>query len=341
MGNLSDFVEGIVSHLGRSFLLTGFVPMLILVAVNQHVLFAPPFLPDATVWNFFPALTEPWLGLFSPEMLTTIVIALALAFIIVPLNALVIKLFEGLLPGMKAILFPFYAMRLGTHRRLYGAIGEKRAAMDELSAEAQESGQRDEAKADALALALDDLHSAKEQKEPTQSLPFDRHRLTPTLFGNAWAVMEEYPHARYGIDSMVFWPYLRTVMGSADAALLAGIDGQKLLIDVTIHLALALGIAALESLVFAALRLNLTLLVVAAICAVFFWAFYQAGVSYTRSMGVMVGQAFDLHRYKILDAFGLARPADLDAEYWVWSRLSAFVRRGEPFYFDMLERKED
>jgi len=340
MGNLSDFVEGIVNHLGRSFLLAGFVPMLILVAVNQYVLFAPPLQPDATVLNLFPQVVDPWLGLFSGETLTTIVLALALAFVVVPLNTLVIKLFEGLLPGMKAILFPFYAVQLGRHGRLYGAIAEKRAAMDELSAEAQESGKRDETKQEALVLALDDLHGAKEKKEPTQSMPFDRHRLTPTQFGNAWAVMEEYPHARYGIDSMVFWPYLRTVMGSEQATLLAGIDGQKLLIDVTISLALALGLSALEALALGVLRVNLTLVAVAVVLAVLYWAFYQAGVSYTRSMAVMVGQAFDLYRYKILDAFGLARPANLDAEYWLWSRLSAFVRRGEPFYFDMLERKE-
>src|SRR5262249_24405772 len=99
MGNLSDFVEGIVNHLGRSFLLTGFVPMLVLVAVNQYVLFNV----DGRVWNLFPSVVEPWLGLLSAEMLTTVVLALALAFVVVPLNSVVIKLFEGLLPGMKAV----------------------------------------------------------------------------------------------------------------------------------------------------------------------------------------------------------------------------------------------
>ncbi len=348
MGNLSDFVEGIVSHLGRSFLLAGFIPMLVFVAINQYVFFAMPArAPEGsagvimTAWNLFPAVTTPWLGLFSGENLTTIVLALALSFVVVPLNAFVIKFFEGLLPGMKAVLFPFYMVQLGRYRRLYAGIADKRTTHQELSAEAEESGKHDKAQEEALVVALDDLHSSKEQKEPAQSLPYDRRRLAPTRFGNAWAVMEEYPYARYGIDSMVFWPYVRTIMANHDEKLLAAIDGQKLLIDTVITFALALGVLTVEALVLAVLRLDPALLVLAVVLALLFWAFYQAGVSYTRSMGMMVGQAFDLYRYQVLDAFGVARPADLDAEYWVWNRLAAFIRRGEPFYFDMLERSGD
>ena len=41
---------------------------------------------------------------------------------------------------------------------------------------------------------------------------------------------------------------------------------------------------------------------------------------------------------RCLDLLDLARPQSLDEEYWVWQRLAAFIRRGEPFYFDMLDR---
>jgi hypothetical protein len=52
----------------------------------------------------------------------------------------------------------------------------------------------------------------------------------------------------------------------------------------------------------------------------------------------MISQSFDLYRLSVLDAFGLARPQSLDEEYWTWVRLAAFIRRGEPFYYDLLDR---
>ena len=88
MGNLSSFVEGIIGQLGRSFFLSGFLPMMLLIAVNQYLFFAPPY-AAGPVLTLFPTLKDPWLGLFSGEMMTTVVIALALGFAVMPLNSFV------------------------------------------------------------------------------------------------------------------------------------------------------------------------------------------------------------------------------------------------------------
>jgi hypothetical protein len=339
--DLSSIVEGIVSQLGRAFFLSGFLPILIGVALNQYFIFAPEYADVEAVWNIFPAVTTPFLGLVSGEWLTTIVVSLLLSLVLLTLNMFVVKLFEGLAPGMKALLLPQYVRWQRRHRTLYAEIAARRAERRSLLADYEETGEYDEDADFAIQEALHELHRDKEKEEPIQALPYDRRRLTPTLFGNAWAVMEEAPLARYGIDSMVFWPYMRVVVGRENAGLLEQIDNQKLLVDITIHLALVMAILVVEGIIFAVARFQLAMLILAVICLLLFLAFYRAGVNYVRTMGVMVIQSFDLYRLKLLDAFGLARPEDLDEEYWIWTRLAAFLRRGEPFYFDMLERAHE
>ena len=71
MDKLSSFVEGLVSHLGRAYLLDGFVPALILVAFNQYFLFGPAFSGREKVWTLFPEVTEPVLWKFTGEILPT------------------------------------------------------------------------------------------------------------------------------------------------------------------------------------------------------------------------------------------------------------------------------
>lgn len=340
MNDLTNFVEGLINQLGRSFLFAGLLPVVIGVAINQYILFAPPYAgAEAVVWNLFPAVTSPWLGLFSGELLTTIVLSLALALVLVLLNLFIIKLFEGHVPGMKVLLFPFYLRHRQHHGQLYGQIAARRAERLALMQEAEETGEQSFDARFALEDELNRLHAQKEKKEQAQTLPYDRSRLAPTLYGNAWAVMEEYPLSRYGMDSAVFWPYIRVILSRKNPELLAQVDNLKFFIDLVTHLALVVGILALEGLVFAVLRLQLAMLLLALVSLVFFLGFYQAGVDYVRLMGVSVAQGFDLYRLDVLKAFGLSRPADLDDEYWVWSRLAAFIRRGEPFYFDMLARE--
>ena len=339
MNDLTNFVEGLINQLGRSFFFAGFLPIIIGVAINQYILFAPPYAgADAVVWNLFPTITSPILGLFSGELLTTVVISLGAALALVPLNLYIIKLFEGQVLGMKALLFPFFLRHRQRHNQFYSQIATRRAERLSLLQEAEESGDQNFDARFALEDEINKLHTQKEKKEAAQMLPYDRNRLAPTMYGNAWAVMEEYSLTRYGMDSIVFWPYIRVILSKKNVELLAQIDNLKLLIDVVTHLAFVMGILMLEGLVFAVLRLQIGMLVLALISLVFFLGFYHAGVNYVRMMGVSVAQGFDFYRLDILKAFGLPRPVDLDDEYWVWTRLAAFIRRGESFYFDMLGR---
>ncbi len=335
--DLGSVVKGIASQLGLTFLLGGFLPMLVGVAVNQFVIFVPPYAPGPL--NFFPG-SSPVLGAYTGEIATTVVLALGLALGVLPLNLFVLRLFEGLLPGVRQALFPLLLGKRRRHQRLYAAIEAARTRRRDLLATYEESGQYEEEADFALQDELHRLHTQREKAAPVQTLPFEARRIAPTGFGNAWAMMEEYPVSRYGMDGMFFWPYLRTILAGHNPALLAQIDNQKLLIDIVLHLALVAGILVIEGIVFAIVRSQVDMVALAAASLAFFWLFYQAAVSYSRSLAGLVAQGYDLYRLHLLDAFGLARPDTLDDEYWVWMRLNAFLRRGEPFYFDMLARRD-
>ncbi len=339
MNDLTSFVEGLVSQLGRAFFLAGFLPAVIFVAVNQYVLFSPSYGGTSGVWNFFPEVSSPWLGLFSGEMLTTVVLGLGLGLLLVVLNSSIIRLFEGFGLTGRVLLFPLYLRNLRRHRSRYAAIAIKQAERRELLAEAEESQHYDEDAAFAIFQELHRLHGEKEKTEPVQMLPYDRGRLLPTAFGNAWAIMEEYPLIRYGLDGMLFWPYIREIVSTSNPRLLEDIDNQKLIIDVVVHLSLLSGIAAAEGVILGMVRGNGVLIAGGVLAAALCAAFYQASVGYVRSLGSLITKSYDLYRLPVLDALGLERPHDLDQEYWTWTRLGAFLRRGEPFYFDMLDRR--
>lgn len=340
MDDLGSFVESLVSQLGRAFFLAGFVPALVFVVINQYVLFGPDYGDASSGLNLFPAVGTPWLGLFSGEMLTSIVLSLMLGLILVVLNSAVIKMFEGLLPGSKLLLFPFYLRNLRHHRTHYAPIAARQQERRALLARFEETEEYDEAADMAIFDQLNQLHEEKEKSEPIQTLPYNQHRVRPTGFGNAWAVMEEYPLVRYGLDGMLFWPYIREIISVQNPNLLEEIDSQKLVIDVVVNLALTMILLFLEGLILGIVRFQWQMLALALIASLLFLAFYQASVGYARSLGSLVTKGYDLYRLPVLDAFGLVRPDDLDEEYWTWTRLSAFLRRGEPLYFEMLERSD-
>jgi hypothetical protein len=338
--NFTEGVAGIIEELGLTFVLAGFVPMLIGVAVNQYMYFAPPY--TASTLNLFPAVVQPWLGLLTGPMLTTILLAFVLGAAIILLNPFIIKLFEGLLPGVRTLLAPLLAAKRRRYEKHgYAAIQEKRSARRALLTGYEMTGEFDEEADFALQQELQKLHAAQEKIEPIQQMPYDPARLAPTSFGNAWAAMEEYPVARYGMDGMFFWPYVRAVLLKKNPELLGQIDNQKMLTDMIVHMGFVAGVLALEGAVVAAIYGTPPLLGVAGLALVFFWLFYRAAVQYVRTMGTLIKQGFDLYRLDLLDAFQIARPAELDEEYWVWMRLNAFLRRGEPFYYEMLDLKDD
>ena len=290
---------------------------------------------NLTTFNLFPADAEPLLGLFSARFMTVVILALVTGILPVILNRSIIRFFEGY--DLGAIIFaPFLARFRKMHREHYAPTQRLREERLALLTAYEQTDSFDEEADTHLHTQLQATHAAREEKHRVPRVPFDPNYLRPTAFGNVWATAEEIPRSRYGMDGMVFWPYMRTIIMQENPPLIANIDGQKLLMDTTLHLALICGVLVLVSAVTVALAFEpATLLVMLAFMLVTL-LFYRAAVGYAATMNQLIVQTYDLYRWDLLEHFGLTPPDDLDDEYWVWQRLGAFLQRSEPFYFQYL-----
>ena len=143
MDDLSSFVEGIVNQLGQAFLLAGFMPAVIFIAINQYIFFSPAIATGVTdTWNLFPSVGDsPILGLFTGELLTTVAIAFALGLLLVVFNRSIFRTFEGLTPVGKIVFAAGATRAKRQHSRFgYDKIDASRKKRLALLAEYEETG---------------------------------------------------------------------------------------------------------------------------------------------------------------------------------------------------------
>ena len=112
--------------------------------------------------------------------------------------------------------------------------------------------------------------------------------------------MEEYPRTRYGLDGVLFWPYIREIVAQQNKSLLESIDNQKLIIDVVVNLALMSLLMVIEAIVLGILWGEVPFYIIAGVALLLFLAFYGAAVNYSRTLSVLVTKAYDLYRLPLL-----------------------------------------
>ena len=338
---------------GKAFLIAAFLPALVFVVLN--LLFVVPYLPSqfsTQVISF--SLTLPLLeevkiegqGLFYT--LAPVVIGAALIL----LNTPIIKLYEGAFSWQRKFL---YKPLLEQMRRRHRAKHEKLRALQAEYRRVAAQLEKGEGNPQALQLQLAALRSFI-GKQPSASsieelyldlfspggigweLPFDEARLMPTRLGNAFAVIEEYPFRRYGMDGVTFWPRLIHVISDDYKA---AIEDAKTNLDSLLNFSLLSGVLGLEFLVmaghYALTRGN---------CATADWfilgwaaswivayLFYRATVTATQNMGMQIAACFDLFRGALLEKLGIEQPSDLSGEQEVWRNLAKFLVSGDTYYY--------
>ncbi|MEO3876188.1 hypothetical protein ABGB18_46110 [Nonomuraea sp. B12E4] len=158
------------------------------------------------------------------------------------------------------------------------------------------------------------------------SYPASKGRLMPTTFGNILRGAADHSADRYLLDSSTAWPRLYPVLPEAfrQAFALATAD-----------LELSIMISALGG----------TFAVLGGLLGVFFlpwygtlacasggllvaWIGYRSAIRAAEPYGQLYRSAFDVHRWLLLDAIGLDRPADFDTELRQWTALDQLWMRG-------------
>lgn len=160
------------------------------------------------------------------------------------------------------------------------------------------------------------------------SYPRNVDRIMPTRLGNILRAGEEHAYLRYGIDSVTAWPRLyivlpetfRQTFGSAAANL-------ELAVIISVLGAAFAAIGGLLASVM--LPWYAALLIVGGGMAVA-WLGYQAALHAASGYAMLIRAAFDVHRWKLLEAMGLKSPTSYDSEREQWGQLRKLWREMGP-----------
>lgn len=303
MWNVSD-------ALGKFFFVAGLMPSLAFMAACDLVI-VPRLL------NGQHLVDIKFLGI---EGAVYVVGGTFLSFLLLTLNTHIIRFYEN---GF--LLSPWLKRRnLELHRRRYTALAARR----ETYRRAVETG----IDLEASIAKLEAVHDQVEAQQNPGALPHGREVVMPTALGNIFAVMEEYPYERYGMDAMVYWPRLTAVI-SEDYK--AQISDLKSTLDFLLNLSLLAGLFGLAALAVAAAYRQIPDLIYGLFALVIAYILYSISIQPARELGEVVMSCFDLFRGGLLEKYGQVKPSNLIAERQLWRQLASFTRRGEEFYFPL------
>jgi hypothetical protein len=153
----------------------------------------------------------------------------------------------------------------------------------------------------------------------------------PTALGNRLRAAEYYPLDRYGLDAVVIWTRLRTLLPPEAAERVAG---ARTALDATVSL---LTVAALFGTVWPIVLLASGHSALAAWCLLAWllaWLAYQTALQASVGYGQEIRVVFDLHRQLLLSHLGLDKPSDPAQERRLWDDLSQFYQRNVPLAAD-------
>ncbi|MBC7227468.1 MAG: hypothetical protein H5T61_09555 [Thermoflexales bacterium] len=209
--SLGDFVNLVA----QTFNLSTLFPAFVFIALLQ--MFLLPLLPADSPFQAL-ALTndDGW-----PVALNLILVAL-LAYLLDAANISLIRLFEGY-PLRRCFPFDWLEER---HRSYVRSVLNE---IERLRKEYWEAFERDEARAEDIAIRLDDC-----LKRLANRYPEDLIRVLPTPFGNVIAAAEYYPMKILGMDAVALWPFLRPIMNETGYA--AFVLRDKAVMDFLVNL---------------------------------------------------------------------------------------------------------
>jgi hypothetical protein len=340
MDMLSEQLSGITERLGKTFMVAGYLPALLFVVAHQLLLF-----PSWQVTSGFlmqtPAPEEgasaAWRWTyFIDQTLTILLLPLMLGVLLMGLNTVIIKLFEGEFRWQqKFLLRPWQQRSLRRQQDLFGDLAPLKEAYTQVLADLADLPPRADdtalqQKRVSLALALQQRHN-QTGPDPVR-LPRRPDRVRPTRLGNGFAAMEEYAYERYGMDGVLFWPRLRPLLDESYVALLVN---SKMVLDLLLNMALLAWILALELGAEAVAKRPWDGgLLAAAVAGLLLGYFaYQGAVQTVYSLGDTVSLCFDFFRDRLTKQFGMTLPPQIEAEQVQWLRLGKFLRFGEGFYY--------
>jgi hypothetical protein len=276
------------SSLGRTFVLAAYIPSLLFVILNGLLALA---ISRGLTWPVLQeVLARPMASL---EVSLFLFVPVALGAVLMALNTLVIKFYEGALPFERRWLLAYFLGRnLRRHERRY----QRLRGLKEKYKTAPPGRPRD-----SIAVAIEKEHNKLfDESEGPALLPYDERRVMPTDLGNAFALMEEYPDYRYNMDGVTFW---QRMLGVIPVSYQEMLGDEKATLDFLLHLSILSYIFGLEVIV-AGLPFRSPYAALGLLFLALGYLLYRNGVTTALAMGELVKSCYDLYRQELMRELG-------------------------------------
>jgi hypothetical protein len=265
-----------------------------------------------------------------PVTVTFLIATALVSYALTVWNAPIIELFMG---TFWSFSFIGNWLRVRKHRRLF-RIQDRIQALDH--------------KAEQQVSSLDPADKPNEEDRESKLINFRGHitnrnaligelswmyphhqpwRVLPTRLGNVVASAQEHPSHLYGLDAVVFWPYLAPILDKNGYAVF--VEREKSSLDFLLNMAIitaAFGIElVLLDVAFSRFNLLRTVLVMLCTGAIVF-LFYQGSIMSALRWSHTYRIAFTLYRDQLRERLGLRQPNDFYDERNLWRKASRFYR---------------
>jgi hypothetical protein len=301
-------MAGIVSYLGiedvlkegsKQSLLSFYLPALVYVSLSRLIFF-PVFFP-----------TEGRLGFLSRsdsvELLAFVGLATVfLGYTLMSVSAQLVRLFEGYY--LRRFLRPLEWLHKKRRRQMF----------DEANAFRHRYETEDD---EDLRWYLEYQFIAKEAKFET-FYPLEEDGVMPTAIGNVFRAFEQYPGRRYGIDAVLFWPHLTSVLPPRFASRVEEAKSSLMFLLTSCLMCSWLVIEALTAIILDPSGQTSYAMFAVCACAAAL-AFQRSALEVSISLGELMKSCFDLFRHDLLRKFGVPVPPGNEAA--AWARLRRFM----------------
>jgi hypothetical protein len=342
MKDLANTYLESVKIIGQTFFISFYLPSF--VFSSFHLIFLFPLWSNSystiSPDNLFDFLANQGSWLYS--LAAILLMPLFIGILLVGLNNFIILLFEGRYRSLKfGLLYPLTRLNTLRCKSLYGRLSAledeyHRVTMLLNSSNSAEENDRLKQQVESLALQINEEHKKIESVCAFQILPRNISRISPTAYGNAYAIAEEYSYDRYGMDSVLYWPRLQEIVGTHAPYHSERLSHQKAVLDLLTNLSFLTCTLFFETGLTLRLRpseLDGLMVSFALVFGIIGISSYKGSVSAVQTLGLLIMTSFDLYRGLLLKSFGLNTPNDLLEEQVVWIKLATFIRRGNDFYF--------
>lgn len=322
----STFLKEISGYFDRRFLLSAFFPSLVFAGLSV-VMVAALHGPLTLVawWEAQPAILQ------VSTFIGSLVFILFIAYLFQIFQTGLTRLYEGYWERI-----PLLNWWGNVRKRFYQEVWQylqdeiRRLGAEVTTIETAAPSEETRAQRRDRLQKAKQLRSEMEllEREKFLFFPPDKSYVMPTRLGNVIRASEFYSLRRYGLDAVVSWPRLQSLLPK---------DFTERLRDAKANLDLFLVVATLAAFfalgweIWLALftnRWDLFLLVSFSWLLVLFG--YFGAIQAARSYGELIKAAFDLHRWELLKALHLKLPEDFAQEKALWQEVSDLLYRNYP-----------